>query len=74
MNADAAAGVSTDVALGAKTGVLLPIGLGLAGVGIVLFAGGIALVVSGSSGRRGREATPPGSPGHSASPLSVDRA
>jgi len=57
MNADASPGVAVDVAVGARTGVLLPIGLGVAGVAVVVFLGGIALVVAGS-GARGRHSLP----------------
>ena len=51
MNADASAGVAVDVAVGAKTGALLPIGAGMAAVAMVAAIGGIALVIVGS--RRG---------------------
>lgn len=49
MNADGAAGVAVDVAVGAKTDVLLPIGLGLSGIAILTFAGGLALIIAGST-------------------------
>jgi hypothetical protein len=39
MNANATAGVVADVTAGAKTGVLLPIGLGVAGFGLLMLAG-----------------------------------
>jgi hypothetical protein len=39
MNANATAGVVADVTAGAKTGVLLPIGLGVVGFGLLLLAG-----------------------------------
>jgi hypothetical protein len=48
MNADGSPGVAVDVAVGRKTGALLPIGLGIAGVAVVLLAGGAALLVLGS--------------------------
>jgi len=44
MNADARPGISADVSVGAKTGVLLPIGLGIGAFGLVLLgAGGLML-------------------------------
>ncbi|HZQ28311.1 MAG TPA: DUF4389 domain-containing protein [Acidimicrobiales bacterium] len=42
MNSDGRPGVSTDVAVGAKTGVLLPIGVGLGAFGLFLLAGAAA--------------------------------
>jgi hypothetical protein len=54
MNADSSPGVAVDVAIGAKTGVLLPIGIGLAGFAIVALAGGVAMIVAGSTGGPGR--------------------
>jgi hypothetical protein len=47
MNADASAGVAADVDAGARTGVLLPIGLGLAALAVVLFGGATALLFFG---------------------------
>ncbi len=52
MNADASPGVTVDMAVGAKTGALLPIGVGMLAVAIVLFVGGAAMVIAGSTGRR----------------------
>jgi hypothetical protein len=51
MNADGSPGVSVDVAVGAKTGALLPIGIGMAGVALVAIVGGIAFIVVGSRGK-----------------------
>lgn len=47
MNADGRPGVSVDVTVGAKTGVLLPIGAGLAVGGLLLAAGAAALLFAG---------------------------
>ena len=52
MNADGSPGVDIDVAVGAKTDVLLPIGLVAGGVALVMVGGGIALVVFGANSRR----------------------
>ncbi len=48
MNGDATAPVSATVSLGARFGILLPIGIGLTVVGIVLLAVGIVLIVLGA--------------------------
>ena len=50
MNADGARNVSVDVSAGAKTGVLLPIGIGLGVVGLLLIGGGVALLLFGVRG------------------------
>jgi hypothetical protein len=47
MNADASAGVAAEVDAGARTGVLLPIGLGLAALAVLLFGGATALLFFG---------------------------
>ena len=52
MNADGAPGVAVDVAIGGKTGLLMPLGLGLGAFAIVLLAGGVAMVLAGSRGNR----------------------
>jgi hypothetical protein len=60
MNADARPGVTADVAVGAKTGVLLPIGIGLAVAGYVFLAGATALIFFGLRPQtRGATGVPP---------------
>ena len=51
MNSDASPGVAVDV--GAKTGVLLPIGVGMAGFALLALAGGAAMIVAGRRVARG---------------------
>ncbi len=58
MNADGQPGVTVDVRVGAKTGVLLPIGLGVGGFGLLVLAGGALLLVLGL--RRPRQEAPVG--------------
>ncbi len=50
MNADARPVVVADVSAGAQTGLLLPVGLGLAGFGVLLLAGGIAIMLGSLMG------------------------
>jgi hypothetical protein len=56
MNADGSAHVTSSVSLGGRLNVLLPIGVGLAGVGIILLAIGTVLIVLGA--RRTRPTAP----------------
>ncbi len=56
MNADARPGVTADVSVGAKSGLLLPAGLVSGGVGLLLLAGGVLLMLFGV---RGTRTTPP---------------
>ena len=48
MNADATAQVTASVSLGARFGILLPIGVGLTAAGVVLLAIGIVLIILGA--------------------------
>ncbi len=57
MNADASAPVAANMSLGARLGILLPIGIGMTVVGVVLLAVGILLIVLGVR-RRHPEAIP----------------
>ena len=50
MNADASPGVSADVNVAVKAGFLLPLALTLLGVGVVLTAASVALIVTGAHG------------------------
>lgn len=48
MNADGSRNVAADLAVGARTWILLPIGLGLGVAGLALLAGGVALSLVGA--------------------------
>ncbi len=52
MNADATAQVTASVSIGARFGILLPIGIGLAAAGVVLLAIGIVLIILGAQPSR----------------------
>lgn len=52
MNEDGSRGVTVDADIGAKVGWLLPVGLGLAGAGLLFGAGGAALIVTATRRRR----------------------
>ena len=55
MNADGSPGVSVSIAVGAKSGVILPLAIFLLGIGAVLTAAAVALIIYGASGARRRE-------------------
>jgi hypothetical protein len=46
MNADATPGVAADVRVGSNTGMMLPIGLGVGGLGLLLVGGAVALMLA----------------------------
>lgn len=55
MNADGSPGVAADVEVGVKSGFLVPLVAILGGVGLVITAGGVALVVFGATGAAAQE-------------------
>ena len=52
MNADGAAGISTTALVDVRAGFVLPLGLILLGLGLLIAAGAIVLIVVGATGRR----------------------
>ncbi len=54
MNADGSAGISTTALVDVRAGFLLPLGLTLLGLGLLVTAGAIVLIVLGAAGRRAR--------------------
>ena len=61
MNADAARRVVVDADIGAKVGWFLGVGIGLLAVGLLILAGGVALIVTAAR-RASRRPTPQSSP------------
>jgi hypothetical protein len=59
MNADGTAPVDVNLSLGARFGILLPIGIGITVFGFVLLAVGILLIVLGVRHSRSVDAAPP---------------
>lgn len=59
LNADGAPGVAVTMSVGAKSGIVMPIALTMAGLGLVLTVGAVVLIVYGASGARNREPAPP---------------
>jgi hypothetical protein len=59
MNADATPGFAADVNVGIRAGFLLPLAFVLLGVGAVLTAIAVVLIVVGATGRPGSGASPP---------------
>ena len=69
MNADASPGIRADVAVGAKTGILLPIGIGALVFGIAAMLGaGLAFFSASGSGRPGPQQPTLRAPGTPAAP------
>ncbi len=68
MNADGSRGVTTDVSVGAKTGLLLPLGIGFGLVGLVaLFLAGVLLYFGARQSPGSRVGSPP-APVHTPEP------
>jgi hypothetical protein len=68
MNADGSPGVTADVAIGAKTGVLFPIGVGLLALATIGLGLGTVAIVAGSTGSRGRGRPGPSGTGNTPTP------
>ena len=62
MNADGSPGIAVTMNVGAKSGIVMPIALVVAGLGLVLTAATVVLIVYGASGARNREPAPPDGP------------
>ena len=60
MNADGSAGVTADVAVGAKTGLLLPVGIGLLALAAVSLGLGATGIILGGTGGPARPRGPVG--------------
>lgn len=73
MNADASPGVEVDASLGLKTGLLLPIGIGLLAAALVTAAVATALLVAGAR-RDTRGGMAPAPPAGEAAPVTGDAA
>ena len=60
MNADGTPGVAADLEVGTKAGFVLPLAVGMAGLGLVLLTGGVVLIIVAVSrgGRNGSGAGP----------------
>ncbi len=56
MNADGSPGISVSMTIGAKSNVLVPLAWALLGIGAVLTAAALVLIVYGASGARRRDA------------------
>jgi hypothetical protein len=61
MNADGSPGVSVTMTVGGTSGLILPLALVLTGVGAVLTAAAVVLIVYGASGARRRDSAVPAS-------------
>ena len=54
MNADGSPGLTADVEVGARSGAFLPVAIFMMGLGALLLAGAVALIVVGTRGRSGK--------------------
>ena len=59
MNADGSPGVVADVSVGAKSGVVLPVGLAMLAFGFLLFVVAVVIILLAALAGRGREAPAP---------------
>jgi hypothetical protein len=62
MNADGTPGVAVEASVGVRTGLLLPIGIGLLMAGLLVLAGSVLLVVLAVRHRDGETGAPPPAP------------
>ena len=62
LNADGSPGVAVTMDVGAKSGIIMPLALTLAGVGLVLTATAVVLIVYGAAGAKDRGTTTPSAP------------
>jgi hypothetical protein len=60
MHADGSPGLAADVAVGVRSGAVLPLALTASGIGLLLLVGGVVLVVVGATGLAARPAAAPG--------------
>ncbi len=60
MNSDGSPGIATSASVDIRAGFVLPLGLMLLGVGLLVTAGAVLLIVVGAGGRRADRATPTG--------------
>jgi hypothetical protein len=67
MNADGSPGVTADVEVGTKAGFVFPLAVGMAGLGLVLLAGGVVLIVVAMT-RGGRSGAEPAGAGPGSAP------
>ena len=71
MAADGSPGVVADADVGIKADIVLPVALGLVGVGLALLAAGVVLIVVGARGGDGHERVEPVEPGVAGTPVAL---